>query len=274
MADRLQGKRTLPKLSIVTPSLNQAEFLERTMRSVLDQGYPNLEYIVIDGGSSDGSVDIIRQFEDRLAFWVSEPDGGQAQAINKGLRRASGDFIGWQNSDDIYYPDAFARFAAAVARRPDVDLVIGDINLVDARDTVVREMRYVRPTYRSLLAEGMVLTNQAAFWRRSLHDAVGWLDESLHYGFDYEWFLRLLRATDRAAHVSALMGALRYHEDTKTSRQQAKFDEEYAAIRSGRSVSTATRRYFQLRRLALTLMDGKWSYVARGIARRLTGGGS
>ena len=196
-----------PRITIITPSFNQAAFLERTILSVLEQNYPNLEYIVIDGGSSDGSIDIIRKYQNHLAYWVSEPDHGQAHAINKGLKRATGDWVGWQNSDDIFYPGAFMHAAQAAIRSAKTELIIGDINLINEQDSVIREMRYVRPTYESLLAEGMVLTNQAAFWRRSLHDRIGWLNESLHYGFDYEWFLRVLRETDQAVHVPQCLGA-------------------------------------------------------------------
>ena len=108
-----------PRISVITPSFNQAEFLERTMRSVLDQGYPNLEYIVIDGGSTDGSSDVIQKYADRLAYWTSEPDRGQVDAINKGLRRATGEWLCWQNSDDIFFPGAFDDLANAAAARPD-----------------------------------------------------------------------------------------------------------------------------------------------------------
>lgn len=257
-----------PRISIVTPSFNQAAYLERTIVSVLEQAYPNLEYIVIDGGSSDGSVEIIRKYENRLAYWVSEPDLGQAHAINKGLKRATGDWVGWQNSDDIFYPGAFRYVAQAARRSPQAELIIGDMTLIDEQDGVIRDLRYVRPTYESLLAEGMVLTNQSAFWRRSLHDRIGWLDESLHYGFDYEWFLRVLRETDRAVHVPRCLGALRYHDSTKTSRSQNLFDEEYRRIVDGRVPPGWKKNLYRFRRLILTLANGHFSYVLRGIKRR------
>lgn len=260
-----------PRISIITPSFNQAEFLERTILSVLEQDYPDLEYIVIDGGSTDGSVDIIRKYESRLAFWVSEADQGQTHAINKGLKRATGDWVAWQNSDDIFYPDAFRRVALAAKRYQKAELITGDINLVDQSDNLIREMKYVRPTYEALLAEGMVLTNQAAFWRRDLHSRIGFLDESLHYGFDYEWFLRVLRETNQAIHLPYCLGALRYHDATKTSRCQPLFDAEYRRIVNGREVPGWKKTAYRARRLFLTLADGHFGYVIRGLRRRASG---
>lgn len=259
--------RQWPKISIVTPSFNQGAFLEQTIRSVLLQGYPNLQYIVIDGGSTDDSLDIIRKYAPWLDFWVSEPDRGQAHAINKGLRRASGDWVAWQNSDDIFYPGAFQSVARAALANPHVDLLIGDMMLIDEEDNEIRDIRYVRPTYRALLAEGMVLTNQAAFWRSAVHAEIGYLDESLDYGFDYEWFLRLLRR-HKGEHVNRVWGGLRVHGGTKTSRMQHKFEEEYRAILKGRAVSWWEKRVYQLRRLALTLANGNIRYVTRGTFRR------
>lgn len=241
------------------------------MRSVLDQGYPDLEYIVIDGGSTDGSVEIIRKYADRLAYWVSEPDGGQAHAINKGLQRATGEWVAWQNSDDVFYPDAFIHVAQAAMRSPKAELIIGDMNLIDEQDNVIRDLRYVRPTYESMLAEGMVLSNQAAFWRRRLHDRIGWLNESLHYGFDYEWFLRVLKETDHAVHVQKCLGALRYHDATKTSISPALFEEEYHIIVAGKELPKWKKNAYRARRLFLTLANGHFGYVVRGLRRRASG---
>lgn len=259
----------IPKISVVTPSFNQATYLERTICSVLDQGYANLEYIIIDGGSTDGSVDIIRKYADRLAYWVSEPDRGQAHAINKGLQRATGEWAAWQNSDDVFYPGAFDQLSKMAATKPGADLIIGNMNLIDKDDRLLRDIKYVRPTYRGLLAEGMVLTNQAAFWRRGLHDKLGYLDEDLDCGFDYDWFLRVLNGGRAAAHVNAVWGGLRLHEETKTSNRQDIFDKEYEKILEGRRASALSKKYYQIRRLALMLAQGNLSYVFRGMAKRL-----
>lgn len=204
---------SLPRITVITPSFNHAEFLETTILSVLNQGYPNFEYIITDGESTDVSVDIIKRYSSQLAFWESIPDRGQSHAIKKGLQCATGDWVCWQNTDDIFYPKAFETLAKIIQKNQKLKLVIGGIKLIDELDTLIRPVCYVRSTYKSLLAEGMVLTNQAAFWRNSIHKEIGWLDEGLHYVFDYEWFLRLLKSH----HIPRYLGALRLHNETKTN---------------------------------------------------------
>ena len=259
--------KNLPKISIITPSFNQVDYLERTILSVLNQNYPNLEYIVIDGGSTDGSVDVIKKYASHLTYWVSEKDLGQAHAINKGLKIAKGDWIAWQNSDDTFCSGAFNSLVSAVKNSKDFDLIIGNMNLINKNDEILRELIYVKPTYKSILAEGMVLTNQAAFWRRQLHSEIGYLDESLHYGFDFEWFLRVLKHS-KAKHVNQTWGNLRLHAETKTAHHQDRFDQEYRQIRDGREVSSLTKKYFQMRRLSLTMLQGNFKYVVKGVMNR------
>jgi len=261
-----------PRISIITPSFNQAEFLERTLRSVLDQEYPNLEYIVIDGGSTDGSVDIIRRYADRLAFWVSEADSGQTSAINKGLQRATGEWVAWQNSDDIYYQGVFHDLAASASKHPKAGLIIGDMMLINEHDHSLRDICYVTPSYKALLAEGMVLTNQAAFWRRSLHEKIGLLNEDFHYAFDYEWFLRLTQQA-KGVHVDRIWGGYRLHGKTKTNLLAPRFEEETRRILAGRTMSPWQRKLYKLRRIALMLSHGQVGYVSRGLLRHLRGKG-
>lgn len=257
-----------PKVTVVTPSFNQCKFIEQTIRSVLLQGYPNLEYIVIDGGSKDGSIDIIRMYEPWLAYWVSEPDHGQSHAINKGFQIATGEWIGWQNLDDIYYPGVFASLATAAAANPNAHLIIGNMMLFDEHDHELRDIRYVRPTYNALRVEGMVLTNQAAFWQRTVHDQIGFFDEDLECGFDYDWFLRLTQRC-HATHVNEIWGGLRLHGDTKTSTMQERFGEEYSRVLKGRVTPEWMKRAYQIRRFFLLLGQGNLKYVARGLYRRL-----
>jgi len=260
------------KISVITPSYNQAEFLERTICSVLDQNYPNLEYIVIDGGSTDGSVDIIKKYEHKLTYWVSEPDGGQVDAINKGLLKATGDWVAWQNSDDIYYPEAFHDFDSAARTADGVDLIVANINLIDANDHVFRNVNYVKPTYGSVLAEGMVLTNQAAFWRRSVHKSIGLLDNSLTCSFDYEWFLRLLHE-HRAIHINRIWGGYRLHDETKTSNLTQTFLVERKKIMEGREPPVWKIQLYRIRRYILFLFQGDFHYLNRGIKRQVSGKG-
>ena len=262
------SKLFYPRITIITPSFNQAQFLERTILSVLNQDYPNLEYIIIDGGSTDGSIEIIKKYEKNIMYWISEKDGGQSQAINNGLKRATGEWLAWQNSDDIFYPGTFHALADAAKKNCQSSLIIGNMNLIDEYDHIINDLKYVAPTYQSLLVEGMVLTNQAAFWRRSIHEKIGYLNENLHYGFDFEWFLRVLQI-GLATHVNQTWGGLRMHSQTKTSQFQDLFAQEYAHIRKGRLTSRTQLRLYQLRRCYLMLARGDFAYILRGIRRRL-----
>jgi glycosyltransferase involved in cell wall biosynthesis len=258
----------LPKISIVTPSFNQARFLERTITSVLDQGYDNLEYIIIDGGSTDGSVDIIRRYSNRLAYWTSEPDRGQSDAINKGLRRATGDWLAWQNSDDIYYPGAFASLARAAAAHPRAYLITGDMATIDREDRRLHEHHYVRPTYGAVRAEGMIVANQAAFWRKGVHETIGYLNESLTCAFDYEWFLRVTKRFD-AWHVPEIWGGLRVHDTTKSTQLAQRFTPEGDVVRLAHPFPKWKIPLYRVRRAVLMLMRGDGRYLISRVADRL-----
>jgi glycosyltransferase involved in cell wall biosynthesis len=191
----------LPLISIVTPSYNQARFIEDTLRSVVSQAYPRTEHIVVDGGSTDGSVDIIRRYAPHLRSWVSEPDRGQSHAINKGLAQAQGEILTWLNSDDTYLPGALDEVGRFFAGHPDVDLVYGDYVYTDVDGRPMRR-RHVFDTigYESLLYHDY-LGQPAVFFRRSLFEKVGPLDESLHYCMDWDLFLRMWRV-GRPRHVA------------------------------------------------------------------------
>lgn len=258
----------LPKISIVTPSFNQARFLERTITSILDQGYANLEYIIIDGGSTDGSVDIIRKYSSRLAHWVSEPDRGQSDAINKGLRRASGDWLAWQNSDDVYYPGAFASLARAAAAHPRVHFITGDMATIDPEDRRLHEHHYVRPTYGAVRAEGMIIASQAAFWRRGVHETIGYISETLTCAFDYEWFLRITQRFD-AWHVPEIWGGLRIHDATKSTQLADRFTPEGDIVRLAHPFAEWKIPLYRARRAALMLMRGDGRYLVSGVAARI-----
>ena len=205
-----------PKISIVTPSYNQGIFLEKTILSILNQNYPNLEYIIIDGGSTDGSVEIIKKYGKYLAYWVSEKDKGQSNAINKGLKICTGDIISWQNSDDLYLPNVF-NYISKLFKEIKYDLLTGDIIMITKDDKPIRTDRFVPWIKFGLKYIGMPLANQAAFWSKDYLNRAGLLREDLHYDFDEEYFYRLAMCAERIRHIPEVLGCFRSHELAKAN---------------------------------------------------------
>ncbi len=209
------------RISLVTPSYNQAPFIGRTIDSVLAQrGDFELDYKVIDGVSTDGTIDILKSYGDRLA-WISEPDRGQVDAINRGLRAASGDIIGWLNSDDVLLPGALARVAEAFAQNPDAEWLHGRCVIIDKDDRPVRRWissykhyRSQRHTLESFLTENYI-SQMTVFWRRSAQDSVGYLNPAIRYAFDYDLFLRLAQ---RAVplYIEEPIACFRWYETSKS----------------------------------------------------------
>jgi glycosyltransferase involved in cell wall biosynthesis len=202
-----------PRITIVTPSYEQGEFLEETIRSVLLQGYPNLEYFVIDGGSRDQSPDIVRNYERWLAGWVSEPDGGQANAVNKGWRQSSGDILGWLNSDDILLPGALRTIAEAFSD-PHVMVTTGFRKFYDERSRFLQDGVEWRTTDDTLRYECTV-AQETTYWRREILDRLGALDETYRYALDYEYWQRMLSAGYHFTVLPAYLGGFRLHDRSK-----------------------------------------------------------
>ena len=205
-----------PRVTIVTPSFNQAQFIERTILSVLEQDYPNLEYIIIDGGSTDGSVDIIKRYEDCITGWVSEPDLGQTDAINKGFDRAQGQILAWINSDDTYNPGAVRAAVQFLLEHPDVGLVYSDAHFIDAQEKVIGRFPAAQ-TDRTRLMQGYVhIPQQAAFFRADLWRKVGPLDPSFFFAMDYDLWVRLSDLALLVYLPGKIWANFRLHGDAKT----------------------------------------------------------
>ncbi|HTX17220.1 MAG TPA: glycosyltransferase family 2 protein, partial [Bacteroidota bacterium] len=222
--------KSLPRIAVVTPSYNQAAFLERTMRSVLEQDYPELEYIVLDGGSTDDSPKIIGRYASSLAYWESRKDNGQADAVARGFERSSAEILAYINSDDFYFPGAFRRAGEVFSTHPSVEWVIGRSTVVDAGETLMYNWRPPKVTYRSLLFSGPYFHQPSSFWRRSAYDAVGGFDRSLHFAFDYDLFLRLAKR-GRPYMVDERLASFRIHATSKTTTQQETCEREVRQLR-------------------------------------------
>lgn len=222
MLPTLPDGTPFPRISIVTPSFNQGKFLEETIRSVLLQGYPNLEYIVMDGGSADNSVAIIRKYQEHLSYWVSEKDKGQADAIYRGFEKSTGEILGWVNSDDFLMPGALENFAATFISNRDTELLIGGCLIVDENGKTVKGKRGMprfnlgsKATFQSLLWRGLDFNQPATLWRRDAFLDVDGFDRSMHFCFDYDLFLRLTRRKP-AQRIRSIVAAYRLHPQSKT----------------------------------------------------------
>ncbi len=267
-------KQENPKISIVTPSYNQAKFLERTIRSVLDQKYPNLEYIIIDGGSTDGSVEIIQKYSDKLSYWVSEKDGGQTDALNKGFRHATGEIVAWLNSDDMYVQQTFEIVGKTFLKKPSLDVVFGNSLLVDVNDRVLRRTRNTPYWWPSQILLGVVLPQPAAFWKQALFEKYGYLDESFHFAMDYEFFCRIGQYI-RVKHIPKDFVCFRTHPAQKTETLQKTCKQETQNIRNRYITKVCGRWPVSLLTIICLLHKTFWhlvrldfGYAVRGLWRR------
>jgi glycosyltransferase involved in cell wall biosynthesis len=207
-----------PKISVVTPSYNQAIYLEETIQSVLNQNYSNLEYIVIDGGSTDNSVEVIKKYEKYLTYWVSERDKGQTDAIAKGLMRTTGQFVSWLNSDDTYLPGCLDAVACAAEKDPDADVIYGDYIITDPHGKTLLKKREIRFDYDIMLYGVNMIGQPAAFFSRSTYNRLGGLDINLNYFMDVEFWLRIARSGGKFVHLKKFLATYRFHNESKTIR--------------------------------------------------------
>ena len=206
------------KISIITPSFNQASYLEQTILSIINQGYENLEYIIIDGGSTDNSVEIIKKYSDKLTYWISEKDRGQTDAINKGFRMATGEVVGWINSDDILLPESLKKIANTFLSNPKANIVTGWTVRIDADNKII--FNHYFPRQIGWLARKGVFpfSQQSWFWKREMFEYIGYLDESCHACMDVEFMMRQIMSKPKIIHIPEILSGFRQHELTKTAQ--------------------------------------------------------
>jgi glycosyltransferase involved in cell wall biosynthesis len=202
-------------VSIVTPSYNQAGFLEATIRSVLEQDYADIEYILVDGGSTDGSLEIIKKYADRFAWWGSEKDRGHADALNKGFAHAHGQVFAWLNSDDTYYPGTVSEAVAALQAHPEAGMVYGDADLTDKGGRIIGRFASRQTDYRRLLRGSVHIPQATTFYRADLWRRLGTLDLSLFFSFDYDMWVRYAKVS-RLEYLPRTWATFRLHEAGKS----------------------------------------------------------
>jgi glycosyltransferase involved in cell wall biosynthesis len=232
----------IPKISVVTPSYNQGKFIEATIRSVLMQEYQNLEYIIIDGGSTDNTLEIVRQYEEYITYWVSEPDQGQSDALNKGFQRATGDILAWLCADDIYLPNALVTVSSYFQNYPNCQFIYGDGWKIDETGQPIEKFTSSPVSTLEELHRWCYVFTPGAFWRRSLWQSVGeHIDMRLHYVMDWDLMLRMA-AQQMPVKISGEITAVRVHSASKTVMGVMGTDDKYKADRD-REVVMVSREY-------------------------------
>ena len=206
----------LPLVSIVTPSFNQAPYLEENIRSVVEQDYPRIEYLIVDGGSADGSVSIIKQYADKISWWVSEVDQGQTDAINKGFGHARGQYMAWLNSDDTYQPGAVSAAVKYLQEHPDIGMVYADCNFIDQNSQVIGKFGAAQTDYKRLRRGYVHIPQQTMFFRAELWHALGPLDPSFYFAMDYELWVRIASRTKIKYLPGQTWANFRIHTSGKT----------------------------------------------------------
>ena len=272
--EELITSNSLPKISVVVPSYNQGQFIERTILSIINQHYPNTEIIVIDGGSTDDTLSVLQKYEKYITYWHSEPDEGQSDALNKGFVKASGEIFAWQNSDDIYMPGAFHLAAAIFERNPGVAVCYGNWYSIDSEDCIFDTHYSLKPRIPHAPFENMDVYNQAIFWRRSALKGINTFDENLHQLMDTDLVFRLILRNGKSSfyRTTQFIGAFRWHTEQKTSidtrTERGISEERYLERKYGFPASSTIegvyyRIAYRLSQLFESLLSGGIKYTWR-----------
>jgi glycosyltransferase involved in cell wall biosynthesis len=245
---------TLPKISVIVPSFNQAKYLELTLRSILDQKYPNLELIVIDGGSKDESPEIIRKYAQQIKFWCSEPDGGQTQGIIKGFSHASGEILCFLNSDDLFEPGVLHEVGEYFSKHSAVDAVYGNALWIDAEGKALRQQKEIPFNRFIFLYTYDYIPGMSMFWRRTIYDRAGGLNPAFQLAFDADMWIRFSDAGGTIKHVARQWSQMRFYPEQKNRNLRAQSDREDLLIRSRYwKNQLMPKTYYLRRKMALCL---------------------
>jgi len=250
---------TAKKFSVVIPSFNQARYLEDTIRSVLDQNYPELELIVIDGGSTDGSVEIIRKYEAAITYWVSEPDGGQTAGLVKGFSKATGEYQCWLNSDDQHMPWTLSEAANYLDTHPDIDAVFGNALWIDAEGQPIREQREIPFNRFIWMYTYNYIPGQSMFWRKSIYDRVGGLNPEFNLAMDADLWDRFA-SVGRIGHVRRIWSRMRFYEEQKNRALRDQSDLEDLKIRM-RHWGGDYPRFYKLKKAVAQSIRVGWKFL-------------
>jgi len=220
---------TYPKISIVTVSFNQGQFIEDNILSVINQNYPNVEHIIIDAGSTDGTIDILKKYDNYLN-WTSEPDKGQSNGLNKGFKKATGEIIGWFNSDDRIPPRALHKVARFFIENPEEIAVVGNQAIIDEKGKHIRIVKSRSYSFDYLVNHARGITQNSTFFKKKVFEKAGYLNESVHYAMDRDLFIRIARIKT-IPYIPETLGEFRLQEDAKTAKGSFYFARELIKIR-------------------------------------------
>lgn len=251
-----------PKISIVMPSYNQAQFIEKSILSILDQNYPNTEIIIIDGGSSDGTVDVIKKYDDKITLWISEKDEGQSDALNKGFDKCTGEIYGWLNSDDIYLPNAFKHSVSILKKNDDKSIVFGDWSFINNQDKVIEQHHAFDFNLNHFKYEGFHLNAQSMFWRKDVHNHFSGFQVNLHSTMDYQMILEfgINEGEKSFIRTPKILGAFRRYEEQKTIRMTPEILEEHRMISERYKFMDKYRIIGKLKRMFYRIRRAFWYY--------------
>lgn len=252
-----KNKTDYPKISIVMPSYNKVKFIERSILSILNQDYPNTELIIIDGGSDDGTIDIIKKYDHKISYWVSEKDQGQSDALNKGFNHCSGEIYGWLNSDDLYLPNAFKNAMSVFEKNLKKKIVFGDWLSINSQDNIIEKNHAFDFNLNHFKYEGFHLNAQSLFWRKIVHDNFSGFQINLHNCMDYQMILEfgINEGEDSFIRIPKVLGAFRRYEGQKSAgmipnviSEQRIISEKYHYLDKYKLIGKLKRIYFRLRR--------------------------